>query len=111
MRSRYSAYALGLADYIISTTHRSNPQYRKDLRSWRNEITGYCNMVLFLNLEIVDFEPGAQKSTVTFKAKLSQNGIPFVMSEKSRFMKAGQRWFYHSGQTRLLESENEGARP
>ena len=42
MRSRYSAYALGLVNYIIETTHTENPHYRRDFSSWKKELKVFC---------------------------------------------------------------------
>ncbi|NDE82074.1 MAG: zinc chelation protein SecC, partial [Chlamydiia bacterium] len=38
MRSRYSAYALCLPAYIISTTHPASPQFCHDLTDWSEKI-------------------------------------------------------------------------
>ena len=40
MRSRYSAYARSLVDYIIKTTHPDNPSYKKDRDQWYRKKTG-----------------------------------------------------------------------
>lgn len=97
MRSRYCAYAMGKVDYIIGTTHRDNPEYRKNTRAWRSEVLGYCKTTTFLGLTILEDEPGEEISTITFQAKLRVKGSPVLMTEKSRFVKPGKRWLYHSG--------------
>jgi SEC-C motif-containing protein len=94
MRSRYSAYALNLPDYIIRTTHPKNPGYSKNKASWRKEIQNFSNSTLFLKLEILEFLPNEQQSTVTFKATLIQNGKDISFIEKSFFKKLNSKWFY-----------------
>jgi SEC-C motif domain protein len=50
MRSRYSAYALGLIDYIIQTTH---PKTRaSNLKKWADEIRRFSQESKFIKLEI-----------------------------------------------------------
>ncbi len=99
MRSRYSAFALKLPDYIISTTHPDNPQYSKDTASWRSSILMFCNEVHFDDLKIIEFIDGKDEAFVTFFAQLRQGEADASFQEKSRFLKIDGRWFYHSGQT------------
>lgn len=100
MRSRYSAYALGLADYILLTTHRENVQARRNFKAWRAEVLAYCQATQFLGLAVLDSAAtNATTATVTFRASLSRQGTPFTMTEKSTFVKIGARWLYHSGET------------
>ncbi len=90
MRSRYSAYALGLVDYIIATTHPQNPNYQQDKQKWRREILAFSQGTRFLGLEILE----AKGDTVTFRAIL-EGGASFT--EKSRFQQVEESWFYLSG--------------
>ncbi len=97
MRSRYSAYALGLADYLINTTHRDNVQYQRNIKRWRQEINDYCQQCQFQKLIIHQHQPGATEACVSFEAHIFQNGQPLVLKENSHFTKIGHRWLYHSG--------------
>jgi SEC-C motif-containing protein len=92
MRSRYSAYALGLADYIIKTTHPQNEQPLS-----RETIQQFSASTQFKNLEILKIEEGPKTSTVTFKASLMNNGQDISFTEKSLFEKIGDQWLYLSG--------------
>ena len=47
MRSRYSAYALHLADYIMQTTHPHNRAYLSDKERWKKEILGRYKKRIF----------------------------------------------------------------
>lgn len=90
MRSRYAAYALKNAAYIMKTTHPRNPHYEKDRKKWERGILEFCNQTEFVRLEI--FETGPD--TVHFAAHLKQSGREFVLEEKSRFMKVDREWLY-----------------
>jgi SEC-C motif-containing protein len=94
MRSRYSAYAKGLTDYIISTTHPDNPSCKKDHEQWKKEITLFCNFTEFRDLEISEFTDGEKEAYVTFTAYLDQNQQDTTFTERSRFLKEGERWLY-----------------
>lgn len=50
MRSRYAAYALGLADYIISTTDPDHRDYSSNLISWKQQILMFSSMTTFQGL-------------------------------------------------------------
>lgn len=93
MRSRYSAYALELADYIMKTTHPENPDYTDDTAGWRESILQFCRSTPFTGLTITEFLGGENEAFVTFEAKLGE----YTMKEKSRFLKEGGRWLYESG--------------
>jgi SEC-C motif domain protein len=58
MRSRYSAYALKLVDYIVKTTHKKNASFQKGLKAFKKDIEFFCENTLCKNLEILDFEEG-----------------------------------------------------
>jgi len=93
MRSRYSAYAAGEADYIIRTTHPENPDYRTETASWKEEILDFCRSTEFSGLEILEFIDGEEEAFVHFVAKLGEE----KMEEKSRFLR-NTEWLYHSGE-------------
>jgi SEC-C motif domain protein len=101
MRSRYTAYAMGLADYIINTTHPDNTQYLQDRKQWKEQIQNFCDQTQFLGLEILDKVSGEKVCFVTFTAKLEQNGQDTGFTERSRFEWLGGRWLYHSGEFKL----------
>ncbi|MBS0616314.1 MAG: hypothetical protein JSR58_07185 [Verrucomicrobia bacterium] len=95
MRSRYSAYALRLPQYIIDTTHPDHIDFgKKETR----EIEHFCNTTQFENLVIVEFDAGEFVATVTFTAHLRQNGKEFAFTEKSWFEKVDGQWLYKKGE-------------
>lgn len=90
MKSRYSAYAVGDANYILKTTHPDSPYSNQT----KKEIEGFCKTTKFLGLEILDFVDGENKAYVTFKATFEGS----FMIEKSLFYLKDGRWLYHSGE-------------
>ena len=90
MRSRYSAYALDLPDYILETTHPKNPNYGQD----RTGIRQFSQVTTFEKLEIHE----ATETTVMFSAHLSQDGRDATFTEKSTFEKVNGRWMYLNGE-------------
>lgn len=97
MRSRYSAYAMGLADYIISTTHPLNSSYSENRDSWKKQILQFSTNTKFVDLKILDFSSEEKKAYVTFHAVLFQGTKDVSFKERSCFLKENGSWFYYSG--------------
>ncbi len=97
MRSRYSAYALHLPDYIIETTHLDSPFFLKDPLIWRREITEFCLHTRFEKLEILHTEEKEDKGTVIFRAHLFQGDNNVSFQEDSSFLKVNGKWLYFKG--------------
>lgn len=96
MRSRYAAYALGLADYIIRTTHPTNLHYSNDLATWKKDILHFSRETRFIGLTIHDWVHGEREASVTFTAHLSQKNQDVSFTEKSRFVKEAGAWYYQN---------------
>jgi len=101
MRSRYSAYALGLKDYIIETTHPGSPLFQPDFDEWKKEIIKFSETTDFNQLEILDFTEGEPFSSVTFAAHLTKGKRKASFTEKSYFERIHGRWLYRNGVTSL----------
>ncbi len=97
MRSRYSAYALGLADYILRTTHPLHADANKSELQRRQEIERFSKETTFCGLDIVSFEDGKTVAYVTFRAHLRQNNQDVSFSERSAFEKINNEWKYREG--------------
>jgi SEC-C motif domain protein len=93
MRSRYSAYALGLSDYILRTTHPDNSDYTENVEQWSENILDFCHGTRFLGLKIGEFKDGETVAYVTFEAIFDKGSL----KEKSRFLKVEQKWLYERG--------------
>jgi SEC-C motif-containing protein len=99
MRSRYSGYALQLADYIMDTTHPKNSAYQKDRKKWAAEILLFCKKTVFRDLKIEDYgEIKKDWEFVTFTAYLEQEGQDVSFREKSLFERVEGKWLYLSAE-------------
>ena len=90
MRSRYSAFATGAADYLVNTTHISKRRFhnKKDILAWSQ-----ANK--WLKLEVL----ASTETTVTFKAYyLDENLKAQVHYEQSTFKLEDGKWFYVDGE-------------
>ena len=101
MRSRYSAYALNIPDYIIETTHPASPQYMGDRKLWAEKLSEFCVKSQFKKLEILSAHEHETTAIVVFVAHMSHNQEDTTFTEKSCFEKRGGKWLYRSG---LLEA-------
>jgi len=90
MRSRYSAFAVGAADYLVNTTHISKRRLhnKKDILEW-----SLSNK--WIKLEIL----ASSETTVTFNAYyLDANLKAQVHYEHSTFKLENGIWFYVDGE-------------
>lgn len=94
MRSRFSAYALDLPQYIIKTTHPNNPQFNSDFLTWSKEISLFSQNTQFMDLQILDFQESDNSATVTFIAHLTPSAS---FQETSLFQKHNNMWLYLKG--------------
>jgi len=97
MRSRFTAYALRRADYLIETTA---PEKRGDLD--QEELGRYCRAVSCISLKILSRQAGGptdETGVVIFHASLQINGKRMLHRERSTFRREDGRWFYVDGET------------
>ena len=95
MRSRFSAYALGKVDYLIST----RPEAKRGEED-REELARYCKSVTCVGLKIVGKEKGGredEEGIVTFHASLQVNGRRSLHIETSSFIREHGKWVYLDG--------------
>ncbi len=90
MRSRYSAYVLGLSRYLLDTWHpRTRPE----------SIDPDPPGLKWLGLSVRRHEPvGESGAIVEFVARSRLAGRPQRLHETSRFVREDGRWFYVDGQ-------------
>lgn len=87
MRSRYSAFAVGDAVYLLRTWHSSTRP--RDL-----ELAGGPR---YTGLEVLATDRGSMfdtEGTVLFRAHYRDGGRPGVLEEHSRFLREGGHWRY-----------------
>lgn len=89
MRSRYSAYVLGLMPYIHVTWHAST-------RPALSELT-HDTALRWLGLEVKQTGGNEQEAQVEFVARSKIDGRAHRLHEVSRFVREDGRWFYVDG--------------
>lgn len=95
MKSRYSAYALGLEKYLFLTTHPS-----KRTKGLEADIAFTCKHVTWSGLRILSVWKGEENDTVGkvhFQALFEKEGLKEVHEEHSRFKRFGKVWMYVDG--------------
>jgi len=95
MRGRYSAYATGTIDFIISSTYpdRRSECDEKSIRAWseNSEWTGF--EVLSATAGQADDSEG----TVEFVARFTEERMKKTLHETGSFKKSDGRWYYVDG--------------
>jgi SEC-C motif domain protein len=94
MRSRYTAYALGLVDYVIDTTHPDHPAWNADRATWGAELETWCNEADFIGLTVHGSGEEADTGWVSFTADYNNEGRKGALAELSRFERIDGRWLY-----------------
>lgn len=91
MRSRYSAYALKLADYINATWHPDTLNDPVTVKSLEG--------IQWIGLTIHEAKTlDETHATVKFTALFDQgDAVPMQMTENSRFVRQGKKWLYVDG--------------
>jgi uncharacterized protein YchJ len=127
LRSRYTAFAWRIIEYVMATTHESCRDYREDRVAWANDLN---RNGMFDSFEFVDLSAGEEEIDeldenvgfvefkVTFRAKEGGYGgsepvagRETVISERSRFLRnpVDGSWSYASGDVRSDVAGLEGA--
>ena len=97
MRSRYSAYVVGLIDYLLATWHPSTAPGELEL-----------SPVKWIGLEVLHAESAGDAGVVEFVALCRVNGRAERMHETSRFVREAGRWYYIDGQMVAEENPRSG---
>lgn len=89
MRSRYSAYALGRADYVLATWHPTTRPGRIEMPAG----------LRWLGLTVrAQAQTDADHASVAFVARSRQGGgLAHRLVETSRFVREAGRWWYLDG--------------
>jgi SEC-C motif domain protein len=92
MRSRFSAFARGRADYLLSSWHPDTRPQRLDLDE----------QITWRRLQIVDTEAGGADDAggiVEFRAQYLRDGKRHILHERSRFRRTRDgSWRYVDGE-------------
>jgi len=91
MRSRYSAFVLQRADYLLATWHPGTRPATLDFEPGAR----------WLGLEVrAHISTGPATAEVEFVARMRLAGQAVRLHERSRFVHEGGRWFYVDGDQR-----------
>lgn len=88
MRARYSAYALGLEDYVRASWHPSTRPAALNLAADQARLR-------WIGLQVKRHEAlGENEAMVEFVARYKIGGRAHRMHESSRFLRVDDNWFY-----------------
>lgn len=88
MRSRYSAFVVENAAYLLATWHSSQRPASLDFEAGAK----------WLGLQVKDFQPtDSDKAEVEFVARFRVGGRAIRLHERSRFLREEGRWYYVDG--------------
>lgn len=94
MRTRYSAFAVGRADYLLETWHASTRPASLELEEGTR----------WVRLDVIRTEAGGpfdERGVVEFVASYREDGARGRLHETSRFVREGapgaRRWYYLDG--------------
>lgn len=91
MRSRYSAYVLGLEPYLLATWHAGTRPTALDLDKETSP--------RWLGLDIKRHQAtGPDSAVVEFVARYKTGGRAHRLHEVSRFVREDGRWYYVDGE-------------
>jgi len=91
MRSRYSAYVLGLEPYLLTTWHASTRPASLDLAEEQQ--------TRWLGLDVKRHKvTGSDSAIVEFVARYKIAGRAYRLHETSRFLREEGRWYYLYGE-------------
>lgn len=109
MRSRYSAYALGEAEYLWNTLHPDHPSRQEDHDAFVAQLRASRQTLRFARLRILDDDvsPDGQTARVLFHAELYEKGKERSFLELSTFRRTALGWRYLSGETRDLRADSK----
>jgi SEC-C motif-containing protein len=99
MRSRYSAFALGLGAYLVRTLSADHPDRALDEVALARALSGARERQRFLGLTILEApDPGdSPTGTVTFRARVFERGQDRSFTERSTFVREQGSWRYAAG--------------
>lgn len=89
MRSRYAAYCVANANYLIATTHQSERKHHNE-----TDILDWAQSNSWIKLEVI----ASTETSVEFKAHFrDENQRIQIHHEKSTFVFENGQWYYVDG--------------
>ncbi len=99
MRSRYSAFALGLGGYLVKTLAADHPDRALEQRALVIALSRTKERQRFLGLTILDAHDDGARGEVTFHARIFERGRDRSFTERSQFVRENGAWRYAAGET------------
>ena len=97
MRSRYSAFALGLGDFLVTTLASDHPDRALPREALARELGRAKDRQRFLGLAILSASEDANEGEVLFYARIFEKGVDASFVELSRFIREEGAWRYAAG--------------
>jgi len=101
MRSRYAAFALGLAPYLLETLAAGHPDLAAPRDRLLRELASLRDVRRFMGLRVSGEwigEAGPDQGQVLFVARLFERGKNVGFAELSTFAREGGCWRYADGE-------------
>jgi SEC-C motif domain protein len=98
MRSRYSAFALGLGVYLVRTLSAGHPDRTGDQEALLRALSQAKDTQRFLGLTILEARADGDEGFVEFRARIFDRGADRSFTERSRFVREGVGWRYDGGE-------------
>ncbi len=99
MRSRYSAFAKGLGEYLVETLSSDHEDRAVPREALVQELSRAKDRQRFLGLRILDTSSEGDAGEVTFIARIFERGTDRSFGERSAFLREEGTWRYASGKT------------
>lgn len=93
MRSRYTAFSLGLGEYLLGTLASTHPDRNTDAI----ELGASRRSQRFMDLCILHESTDGNAAQVLFYARLFERGVDHSFVELSDFVREDGAWRYHKG--------------
>jgi SEC-C motif-containing protein len=97
MRARYSAFALGDAEFLWRTLHEEHEDRARPRDEVLRSLRGARDRLRYERLVILDARRRGREAEVLFCAGLSERGRDASFVELSDFEHDGEGWRYRSG--------------
>jgi SEC-C motif domain protein len=98
MRSRYSAFALGLGEYLVDTLSRDHDDRAAPRATLVRQLSRVKDTQRFMGLEILSSSMNGDRGEVTFRAKIFEKGKDRSFAEHSHFVREDGDWKYAFGE-------------
>jgi SEC-C motif-containing protein len=94
MRSRYSAFALGLGAYLVETLSAAHEDRQHDTAALALALARAKETRRFLGLTILESSVDGDRGRVAFHARVFERGADRSFTERSLFVREAGAWRY-----------------